>query len=100
MTNRHSVITGTTIEYSGHLIVDGKGGMKLSRSQPGLAPGERAIKLTVKVPRAIFKTPALVASIEVPQDTSPPVINAETLGQIENALSMGVGLKVSVTVGE
>lgn len=99
MTSRHSMLYGDTIEYSGWLIIDSQGGMKLSRPPPRLAAGERALSLVVKVPKTLFKTPSLKATITIPPDTSPPEISAETVAGIENALKIGTGMEFSVTVG-
>lgn len=96
---RNSTIKPDTIEYGGFLVIDAHGAMRLTRQTPPLAPGERSVKLQLKVPRALFRTPSLMASITIPPDTAPPEITAETVSAVENALRAGTGLDFCITVG-
>lgn len=99
MVARHSSSTATSISYSGYLVIDTTGAMKLSRGQPALRPGERSVSLLLTVPKALFRTPSLTAKVTIPEDTTPPAITAETVSNIENALRLGTGLNFEIIVG-
>jgi hypothetical protein len=66
---------------------------------PALQAGEVAMAVTVRVPDAMFKRPALKATIEIPADSvSAPVIDAQVVDNIrvELARTLGVDLRVEV----
>lgn len=101
MAKSRSTITAESIVYRGWIIIDCEGGMKMYRSEQRIAPRERAIEFSIKVPRRIFAIPLLKAHVEVPADQvgTPLIIDAETVSAVESALKAGVGLNVTVTVG-
>lgn len=74
-------------------------GARLVQKSPALDVGEIAIELNVTVPRALFQRPALRAKVVVPDDASPPVINAEVTDNIAAVLREQLGLRVEVSVG-
>lgn len=67
MGNRYSSITGTEIIYSLWLTFDERGGVSMQRGEPTTVRGERAVKLNVTLPRSLFRTPELKATLKVPQ---------------------------------
>lgn len=95
-----TVVRGNQIEFGGYLTLDPNGGMKLTRGVPGLRPNERAMFISVTVPISIFKVPTLRAAISVPDNLAPPIISVETVGEIERVLAAGIGMDVTVTIGD
>ncbi len=73
MSKRFSSVTRDRIEYSFWLIFDDVGGMRLSRGEPSCGRAERAMQVTATLPKALFATPRLSATIavggEVPETT-------------------------------
>lgn len=94
---RHSVIEQKRITYSGWLVVDELGAMRLSRAEPGLASGERAISVSLQVPRSLFRTPTLRATVVVPDGAAPALIEAETVAELERAVKAATGLELVLT---
>jgi hypothetical protein len=74
---------------------------RVTSSQPKLQSNERVMRLDVKVPRAIFQTPALKATISVPEDAvSKPLIDAVVLDNVREIIQQQTGLNVSVSLVE
>jgi len=76
----------------GYLILKAKGYYGLSArttsKAPALAKDEVAVKLSIRVPDALFKRPQLQASIRVPESAvSAPVISAEVLDNVQQVLA-------------
>lgn len=65
MSPRHSTIRSTEIEYGFWLVFDADGGMRFSRGEPSIATGERSMSCQAKLPRSLFRTPTLTATIGV-----------------------------------
>lgn len=65
MSTKHSSSTATEINYSFWLVFGGDGTMRFSRSQPSSGRGERAISCLARLPRSLFRTPELKATITV-----------------------------------
>lgn len=63
---RTSIIRGDHIEYGFWLVFDASGDVRMTRNEPAMSPGERGMRLTAVLPKAIFRTPSLTARIEVP----------------------------------
>jgi hypothetical protein len=99
MAPRHSNTYGSSIVFAAWLVIDDIGRMSLTRGQPKLSPKERAVSLTLTVPKSLFKTPSLKASITIPETVVPPEISAGTIAQLENVLKAGMGLDFKITVG-
>ena len=90
-------------EFDGYLVLSPKGwsGLsgRLTSKVPSLDADEQAVKISVKVPDALFKRPQLKANIVIPESAvSAPVINAEVLDNVREILSQTTGLDVSVSV--
>ena len=86
------------MSFKGWLILEDRGGMRLTRKEANLAIGERALYISVVVPRSIFRVPALKATITIPSNMAAPIISTETVVGIEEALKVGTGMSFSVTV--
>ena len=99
MAARNTMVTGNSISFEGWLVISSTGKMSLTRNSPKLSPNERAVNLSLKVPKALFKTPALKASITIPDSVIPPEISAGTIAQLENVLKSGMGMDFEITVG-
>lgn len=92
-----------TREFEGYLVVSPKGwcGLsgRLTSKVPALKSDEQAVKLSVKVPDALFKRPQLKASITIPESSvSSPVIDATVLDNIREIMCQQTGLDVSVSL--
>lgn len=96
--NKNTKVEKDHMIFWGWLVLDAWGGMKLSRGETKLDPGERAMRLAVKVPTAIFNVPSLRATVVVPDSTQPLQIAAETVADIENIMRAGTGMDITVTV--
>lgn len=66
MSPRASVVRSQEIEYSFWLVFDDHGGMRFTRTEPGLDRNERAMSMRAVLPTSLFKTPTLSGSITVP----------------------------------
>ena len=87
------------MEYGLWLVFNDKGDVRMSRGQPGLSIGERAVSVTVALPMAIFKTPQLSARlvVEAPDPSTHPQIDVQAA---ESALRAVVGCDVTITVND
>lgn len=96
---RHSYRRGDYMEYGLWLVFDKDGGVRMSRGQPGLAIGERAVSLAVSLPLALFATPQLSArlTVEAPDPSAHPQIDVQAA---ETALRGVVGCDVQITINE
>lgn len=96
MKKSHSTVKGDHIEYSFWLAFDAQGGMRFSRGEPSTARGERAMQCVARLPRALFKTPELKASITV-ADHGPSnfSIDVEAAGKaLRETLGVDLDLRV------
>jgi hypothetical protein len=98
MGSRTSVVLAESIEYGLWLIFDQQGGIRMTRTAPFVDRDERAMALTLTVPRSVFRTPQLSARIAV-QEGAPAVgeIDIEAVGA---ALKQTTGLDFDLRVVE
>ena len=96
MSPRSSVVRSQEIEYSFWLIFDDNGGMRFTRTEPGLDRNERAMSMTAKLPRSLFKTPTLSGSINVPDQTGGPI--SIDVGAASEALRSALGVDIDLKV--
>lgn len=74
---------------------------RLATKPPSLAPGERAVRINVEVPDALFLTPAIEARVIVPESAvSAPVIKAAVLDNIQQLVEQQLGVKLEISVVE
>lgn len=63
---RHSIVRATEIEYAGWIVIDDRGGMRMTRAYPGdLAQNERAVAVKVNAPKSLFRQPTLGVQIDI-----------------------------------
>lgn len=94
--NRHSGQTEKDISYSFWLAFDDLGAVTLTRAKPNLGRSERGMQLTVTLPKALFQTPELSASIKVDSPVGTPLkIDATAAAE---ALSKSLGMPVDLVV--
>jgi hypothetical protein len=97
--NKHTSATATHLQYHGWVTFDAGGGMKMTRTTPYLNPGERAMKVEIKVPRSAFTTPQFFARVEVSDEAAQPTtIDALVEDKTAEALREAVGVDVVVAV--
>ena len=63
MASRHTVGDAKTLRMSMWLVFNPEGNIRLTRDEPSISAKERAMQLTLNVPRSIFKTPSLRGEI-------------------------------------
>ncbi len=96
MSARASVIRSDTIEYGLQLVFDDQGGARTTRTAGKLAANERAMSITVTLPKSIFKRTSLTATIKVEDnDFSIPPID---ISAIQSSLRDAFGADVVLTV--
>lgn len=82
-----------------YLTVNSKGSVKTTKGKPSLNWDEVAISLRLELPDALFKKPALSASIQVSEnDVQPKIISPEVIQNIQESIleHSGIELKLSV----
>jgi hypothetical protein len=70
---------------------------KIHTGLPKLGAGEVCMQLGISVPDALFKRPQLRASVSIPDNVAPPVIDADVQDNIARVLSEQLGIAVHVT---
>lgn len=98
----------STIDASCYLVIDAvisKNGylekgptIRVTKNSPSLSKSERAVKLNINLPRSLFQQPQLTASIIVPQESAPPVIDANVQDNIAETIREMTGLDVTIRV--
>lgn len=83
-----------------YLCVNGDGITRLVSEPPRLGPSEIAIRIQLKLPRALFTRPLLNAEIEIPAAAvTPTKIETEVVNGIAKAIKDATGLAAHLTVG-
>ncbi len=67
MSARTSIVRQDTIDYTFWLVFDATGGMRFTRTEPTAGRGERKMQCATTLPRSLFSTPNLKATITVDQ---------------------------------
>lgn len=78
------------------LTISSKGNTKISVTAPSLRPDEIAVKLELKVPRALFTRPALQAQIVIAADKAPTIITAAVKDNIAEIVRQQTGLSITL----
>ncbi|MER8999949.1 hypothetical protein NKJ52_20875 [Mesorhizobium australicum] len=65
MAPRNSRVTSTEVIYGFWLVFEEAGGIRLARTSPSLDRAERAMFIQANLPRSLWQTPSLRASIGV-----------------------------------
>lgn len=95
---RHSTVVGDKITYSLWLVLNRGGSVRITREQPGLSPSERAMRLTVTLPKSIFKTPTLEGSITITDDGARDKLIADVATNAAQILKEHMALDLNLTV--
>lgn len=98
MNRQHTSHLANELVYSLWLVFDADGTVRSTRSKPSLGRNERGMQLSVTLPKALFKTPELAATIKIESPTSDPVtIDASAAAE---ALSASLGMPVDIRIVE
>jgi hypothetical protein len=98
MAARTSSIRLDKIEYSLWLVFDEKGAVRMTRTMPSVGRGERAMQLTLIVPRSVFRTPQLKATIAIAEGA--PIVQNIDIDAATEALRKSIGVDVDLRVVE
>ncbi len=101
MSPRYSTKRSDRIEYSYWLVFDAGGGMRFSRGEPTVGRDERAMSCTATLPRSLFNTPRLKATIAITEggDSAFTVDIEAATDALRGALGVDIDLRVT-TSGE
>lgn len=96
MTARSSSVRDKSITYGFWLIFDDRGGMRFARQNPNVGRDERAMFMEATLPRSLFTTPQLRATISVadPGEVPPKIDIAAASEALRQALGVDIDLKV------
>lgn len=78
------------------LVFDSDGSMRMSRTEPSCSRTEHRMKLQATLPKSLWRTPSLSASIELSDPGAPPLNIDVTAAQ--EALRTALGVDVDVRV--
>lgn len=93
--SRSSVVRPDHIDYCLHLVFDVGGGVRMTRLAGSTRPHERAMQLTVRLPKSVFDVVALRAAIQVDDVITTPKID---ISATQEALRRAIGAEVLITV--
>ena len=98
MAKQYSTVRAEHIEYSLWLIFDATGSARMCRGEPYCARGERAVSLSVTLPKSLFHVPQLKVSLTVPDGATqiPPI----DIVAAADALKATFGVDFDVSVME
>lgn len=96
MAGRASTISREKVEYGLWLLFDENGSLRMTRTAPSVGRNERAMHLTLTVPRSVFRTPQLKASIEVAEGA--PAVQEIDIDAASEALRRVIGVDVDLRV--
>lgn len=86
--------TATAVEITRWLALS-EDGARMTTGYPSLEPNERAMAITIRVPRSIFRIPQLKAEVEI-GETPAAELEAKVRG-LADQLAAGTGLQITVT---
>lgn len=95
---RHSIIRSDQIEYGAWLVIDARGGLRVTRDKPATRADERRIAINVTVPRSIFETPDLRINVMLSGNAAEP--NALEIKKAVSKAVEGYGLEVRLGAPE
>lgn len=96
MSPRYSTVRSQEVEYAFWLIFEETGGLRLTRAEPSLDRAERAMACRVTLPRSLWRTPSLSATITV-ADGGGPVVNLN-IDALREAVRQSVGVDIDFRV--
>lgn len=72
---------------------------RVTKTRPGLASNEIAVKLNLELPDGLFSKPALEAKVVVSEKAvAPQVIQADVIDNVEQIIKEKTGFEVKLTV--
>lgn len=82
-----------------YLVFSKGGSVAAKKNRPNLAFDEIAILFNVELPDALFKKPALEATLVIPKEAAMPQhIEADVVANVQEAIQTATGLKVQLSV--
>lgn len=94
---RNTYDRGKHFEFGLRLVFSHSGDVRMTRTPPSLAASERAMFLQANLPKALWHTPSLRATIDVKPDMNEPNIMLDleaAADQMRSALGFDVELRV------
>jgi hypothetical protein len=98
MARPYDTFTTTTdsLTYRAHLIIDERGGMRITRSPAAMSTSERSIQLVLTIPKAVFRRPQLIAQITIDDADARSEIVAKVAAQAKDVLREAMGLDLTI----
>lgn len=96
MSPRYSTVRSTEIEYAFWLVFDADGGLRFSRGEPSIGRGERAMSCSATLPRSLFRTPELRATIGI-SETVPSEFKID-VDAVGAALRQAIGCDIDLRI--
>lgn len=82
-----------------YLVVNSRGGCRITKTQPALQWDEISIRLELALPDELFTKPSLTASISVKDEAiNSPAIEAVVIDNIEKSIKEHTGIEVKLSV--
>jgi hypothetical protein len=98
--NRFTSETPDQLRFDFWLIFDRDGALRLVRGMPdSLDRNERAMAITATLPKSLWRTPSLQASISFPEGSAPAEIKID-VAAVSEAVKGALGVDVDVRVRE
>lgn len=96
MTVKQTQRTATTLVYHFWLVFDSAGSLRLTRKEPAVGRQERAMAMSVTLPRSLFSTPTLKARVTVPEGEAQAIdIDIDT---VSDAIKLAIGADIDLVV--
>lgn len=99
---RYSTVRSTEVEMAFSLIFTESGDIRLTRGEGKLDRGERSMAMLMKVPRSLWRTANLRATIEIADPGNPKaeIDVTAAANAIRETLGDGVNIELAVKSGE
>ncbi len=96
MSPRNSRVTKDTVEYGFWLVFEEAGSVRMTRTEPNLDRSERSMFVQATLPRSLWRTPSLRATIGVkPGPEGGFNVNLEIASEaLRSALGVDIDLQV------
>lgn len=87
------------MKTSFYLVVSKSGSVAAKKNKPHLAFDEIAILQNLELPDALFKKPALEATVTIPNEAAlPQQIEADVVANVKEAIQQSTGLEVRLSI--
>ncbi len=98
MAPRNSQVRSTEVEMFFYLVFDERGSVRLTRTEGKLDRGERAMAMLLKVPRSLWRTAQLRATVEIADPGNPKAEIDVTAAAEAIRETLGDGINVELSV--